>query len=401
MNAVATLAVLNNPDLKAARAAMHVAAAQAFAAGILPNPQFNASTDHPTDGKVVAPDPRYPEYNAYGFGLALDLRTLLTHSSVHKAAKAAYAQAQADLLWQEWQTVAQARTLYVAQVLGAERQSFLTPAADLYTLAATRSQRALGQGNLTLAQAGADQSMLVAIRGQEGAAQRSQLQTEHAMRALLGLGADVRVPLQPLGAPVLPDRAQVAAAAQRLPQVRPDLRALQEGYRSQEAQVRVAVLSQFPNIVVGITRARDTSNVHTTGGTVSLDLPLFDRGQGDIAIQSATRAQLRAEYQARLDQASSDIWQLWNEMQELNVELTDLERRLPQLQTSVDNAKRAYAAGNFAAADYLALVGAYLTAKGSRFDLLQSLWSDSIALATVSGTQVQPAAIAHPESNTL
>ncbi|MGH8132215.1 MAG: hypothetical protein ACRETP_03130, partial [Steroidobacteraceae bacterium] len=72
----------------------------------------------------------------------------------------------------------------------------------------------------------------------------------------------------------------------------------------------------------------------------------------------------------------------------------------PRLQESVDNAKRAYAAGNFPAASYLTLVNAYLAAAGSRFDLLQSLWTDSIALATVTGTQLQPAAPVHQDART-
>ena len=394
MNAIATLAVLNNPVLKAARAKMHVAAAQAFAAGILPDPLFSASAEHPQDRVTSPKDPRYPEYAGYGFGLALDLRALLTHSSLRASADAAYRQAQADLLWQEWQTVAEARTLYVAQSIAAQRRAFLTPAVTLYARAAARSERALAEGNITLEQAGADQSLLATIRTQQGIARRNALQADQALRALLGLRPDVIVPLQPLAPPVIPEHAAVAAAAERLPHTRPDLRALQQGYRSEEAQVRVAVLSQFPNIVIGITRARDTSNVHTIGGMVSLTLPLFDRGQGNIAIQRATRTQLRVEYQLRLDQASADIWKLWNEMQELHVELGHLDRQLPQLQTSADNAERAYAAGNFPAANYLVLVNAYLAAEGIRFDLLQSLWSDSIALASVTGMQVQPATAA-------
>lgn len=401
MNAVATLAVLNNPDLKAARATMHVAAAQAFAAGILPDPQFNVSADHPNDHVVSPRDPRYPEYDAYGFGLAIDLRALLTRASTRAAADAAYAQAQADLLWQEWQTVAEARTQYVAQSIAAARTAFLAPAADQYALAAAHSERALEQANVTLEQAGADQAALAAIRTQQGVAQRATLQAEQALRTLLGLRPDVTVPLQPLTPPVMPDRAQIAAAVERLPQARPDLRALQQGYGSQEAQVRISVLSQFPNIVVGITRARDVSDVHTTGATVSLDLPLFDRGRGQIAIQRATRAQLRAEYQARLDQASADIWHLWNEMQELHTELGDLDQRLPSLHRSVDNTQRSFAAGNLPGANYLALINAYLAVQGSRFDLLQNLWNDSIALAAVMGTQVQPVAEVHLDSKAL
>jgi outer membrane protein TolC len=401
MNAVATLAVLNNPNLKAARATMNVAAAQAFAAGILPDPQFSFSADHPNDHVTSRSDPRYPEYNAYGLGLAIDLRALLTHASTRAAADAAYRQAQADLLWQEWQTVAEARTQYVAQSIAAARIEFLAPAADQYALAAAHSARALAQANVTLEQAGADQAAVTAIRTQLGVAQRATLQAEQALRTLLGVRPEVTVPLQPLNPPMLLDRAEIVAAMDRLPQVRPDLRALQEGYRSQEAQVRIAVLSQFPNIVVGITRARDVSDVHTTGGTISLDLPLFDRGQGNIAIQRATRAQLRAEYQARLDQASADTWHLWNEMQELHTELGDLDQRLPLLHQSVDSTQRSFAAGNLPAANYLALINAYLAAQGSRFDLLQSLWSDSIALAAVTGAQVQPTSDVHPDSNAL
>jgi len=401
MNAVATLAVLNNPDLRAARAKMHVAAAQAFAAGILPDPQVNASADHPTDRVNSPSDPRYPEYDAYGFGLGLDLRALLTYPSSRTAAKAAYDQAQEDLLWQEWQTVAAARVLFVAQAIGADRSAFLAPEAQLLARAAAHSQAAFGEGNVSLEQVSADQAALAAIQGQEGAAQRNLLAAEHGMRALLGLKPDVAVPLAPLTAPPIPDRAAVTAAAARLPRVRPDLRALQHGYRSQEAQVRIAVLSQFPNVVVGFTRARDFSNVHSIGGAVSLTLPLFDRGRGQIAIQRATRAQLRAEYQARLDQASSDIWQLWSDMQELRGELEGLDRRLPPLQKSVDNARRAYADGNFPAANYLALVNAYLAAQSSRFDVLQSLWTDSIALAALTGTQIEPTVIDRPDRKPL
>ena len=392
MNAVATLAVLNNPDLRAARATLHVAAAQAFAAGILPDPQASASTDRPIDRVNSPNDPRYPEYKAYGFGLSLDLRALLTYPSARAAAKAAYSQAQADLLWKEWQTVAAARVLYVAQALGAERSASLAPAAKLFARAAAHSQAAFAAGNVSLEQVSADQAALGAIRAQQGAAARGQLAAEHGLRELLGLKPEVRVPLAPLGAPEIADRNAIAAAAARLPAVRPDLRALQAGYRSQEEQVRIAVLSQFPNVVVGFNRARDFSDVHSLGGAVSLTLPLFDRGRGQIAIQRATRAQLRAEYQARLDQASADLWQLWSEMRELRGELADLDARLPRLKTSVDNAERAYASGSFPAANYLALVNAYFSAQSNHFDVLQSLWTDSIALAAVAGTQVQPTA---------
>lgn len=391
MDAVATLAVLNGPELKAARAGLHVSQAQAFAAGLLPDPQFSYTADHPTDGVILPSDPRYPEYNAYGLGLTLDLQALLTHSSAHAAANASYEQARLDLLWQEWQTVAEARTLYTQQAIAADRQAYLAPAEQIYAQAAGHSQRALAAGNVTTEQASTDRAVLIDIQAQLGAATRSLLTAQQGLRTLLGVQPDVSVPLQALGAPPVPDRATVAAGVARAAQIRPDLRALQAGYRAQEEQLRVAILQQFPDISLGVTRARDVSDVHTIGLGVSLTLPIFDRGRGRVAIQRATRAQLRAEYQARLDQAVGDAWQLWNEMQQLSRQLAGLEQRLPGLEASVQAARGAYQRQEFPTADYFTLVSSYLGAKATQYDLLQDLWSDSIALSTLLGTQIPPA----------
>ncbi len=396
---VATLAVLNNPDLNAARARLGVARAQAFAAGILPNPQFNFSSDRPIDRVNAPADPRYPEYHAYGIGLSVDLRALLTQHSRHAAARASLRQARQQLLWQEWQTVAEARLLYVAQALADQRRALLSPAAAAFTRAAARSHRALAQGNVSRDQADADQAILISVRAQAAAAARDADQSARALRALLGLAPEVPVPLAPLPAPPIPRRAALTALARALPERRPDLAALRAGYASQEEQVRIAVLSQFPNVVIGVNRARDFSDVHSLGDAVSFDLPLFDRGQGEIAIQRATRAQLRAEYLARLDQATAEVWQLWSDMRRLHAQLADLDRRVPRLARTVSAARRAYRAGNYPAAGYLGLVGAYLGAAGNRIDVLQSLWSDSIALATLTGTQVEPAVVAGHEAN--
>lgn len=396
MNAVATLAVLNNPTLRAARATMHVAQAQAFAAGLLPDPQLTYSQDFVMDHVTSPTDPRYPEYNAYGLGLSIDLQALLTHSSKKAAAKASLRQAELDLLWQEWQTVAQARTLYVQQSIAREQRDFLSAAAKVYAAAYERSKKALSQGNVTLEQTSSDLAVLVNVRAQLGDADRSLIQAQESLRSVLGVEPDVKLPLKPLGAPTTLSRSTVEADVARLPQTRPDLRALQAGYHAQEENVRTAILSQFPNFSLGITRARDVSDVHTTGFGATLTLPIFDRGRGQIAIQRATRAQLRAAYLARLDQASGQAWQLWREIRQLDVQRGDLERRLPQMQSNVEKAERAYEQGNFPAASYLTLVNAYLAAEATRAAVLQNLWSDSIALATVLGTQVEP--VTHPSA---
>lgn len=389
MDRVATIAVLNSPALQSARASFGVAQAQAFAAGLLPDPHFSFTAEHPYD-HVLPGDPRYPEYNTYGLELDIDLVALLTHSSVRESVRGDLRSAQLQLLWQEWQTVAEARTLYVEQSIAAERHGFLAQAQQVYSLAAQHSQSAQAAGNATLEQTSADLAVLQDVSSRLGDAERSLLTAQQGMRALLGIDPSVMLPLQPLPAPQVPARADVQAGLALLMRRRPDLIALQAGYSAEEARVRTAILSQFPNVVIGFTKARDNSNVHSYGGVVNLNLPLFNRGRGPIAIERATRAQLRADYQARVDQAQSDVWRLWDELQQLQRQLTALEQQLPALQRSVDAAERAYRAAEFPAASYLTLIGSYLAAQELRATLTQNLWSDSIALATVLGTQVQP-----------
>jgi outer membrane protein, multidrug efflux system len=391
MNAVATLAVLNNPQLRAARAQMHIARAQAFAAGLLPDPQLTYSGDFVMDHGVGPNDPRYPEFDAYGLGLSVDVQALLTHSSNKAAARAAFDQARLNLLWQEWQIVAQARTLYVQQSIAAERVAFLAEAEKVYAQAYARSRQALAAGNVTLEQTSADLSLLLNVRTELGTARRNLIEARQALRSLLGVAPEVKLPLMPLGTPRMLDRAAVRGAAARLARTRPDLRALQAGYRAQEQSVRTAILSQFPNFTLGITRARDVSNVHTTGFGATLTLPIFNRGRGEIAIQRATRAELHAAYQSRLDEAQAQIWRLWNEIEQLQGESRELDQQLPHLKTTVASAERAYDQGDFPAASYLTLVDSYLTAQATQAQLMQNIWTDTIALATVLGTQVEPA----------
>src|ERR1700704_373118 len=79
MTDVAMLAVVNNPDIKVARADARIAHAQAFNAGLLPDPQFHFGLDFPygTAGAVTA----------FNMSLSEDILELLQHSENRKAAQ--------------------------------------------------------------------------------------------------------------------------------------------------------------------------------------------------------------------------------------------------------------------------------------------------------------------------
>ena len=102
---VAMLAVANNSQLKQARDALGIARAQSFAAGLLPDPQLGITSDHPTNGTSG-------NTNAFNFNLNYDVNALLLRSSRTGAAAAAEQRVNAEILWQEWQVVSQARLLF-------------------------------------------------------------------------------------------------------------------------------------------------------------------------------------------------------------------------------------------------------------------------------------------------
>ncbi|MBU6474909.1 MAG: TolC family protein [Alphaproteobacteria bacterium] len=371
MTDTAILAVLRNPDLKAARRKRDVAAAEAFAAGLLPDPQLSANLDHPTTAGYM---------NGYGAGLTLDLRSFFTDATAKAIARDRQASLNMDILWQEWQTIQQARSLYAEKYFAMEKLRLLQNTVNLYAIQSKHAQKALKAGDATLDQAGSALVALMDARGGRDTQQRALLDINHKLDALLDLSSDTDVPLRSLGNPAMPTDDDVYAALALLPQRRPDLIALQTAYASQEETLYKAVLEQFPDISVGFNAARDTSGVHSIGPAVSLNLPVFNGSRGQIAVAKATRAELRQEYQARLDQAHSDALTLWRQTQLIARQIKAVQKSIPQLQSLAASAGHAYNAGDFPAQTYVAVESGLLKKKMEYLGLQQALWTNRIAL---------------------
>ena len=375
MTQAAGFAVLGNPGLKAERAKRDIASAQAFQAGLLPNPQVSASIDQPTtQGQGLV--------KGYSYGLTFDLQALLTHSATSASAKASAEQARLDLLWQEWQTAAKARTLFAQAATEETRVSAISSALEEDHVSDSAVSAALSRGDLAPDQADALTSPRKDLEGQLLTAENNHSSAMSDLKALLGLTPQADLHLAAPVLPALPDKAQMEKALSTLPSRRPDLLALQQGYKAQEEAVFKAVLSQFPNIQIGFTRASDTSNVHTTSFGVSMDLPIFDQGQGRIAIERATRKQLRQEYQARIDRTRADAWRLWRESRRISARLQTLTGQLPTLQKQAAAATKAASAGDLDPSLAAQLQQAWLSRQTEFFDLQDALWSDLLPLDT-------------------
>ena len=302
LDAVTVIAVIANPDLAALRVQQQVADAQVFASGLFPDPQLSLGID-----RVLSPSGA-GLVTAYTGGLSLDvLGKFFTRRTDQEVARNAARQLRLDVAWAEWNTGGGARLQAIRQHYLARIDVLGRSAAVLATRLLESIDDAVARGDLKGddLQAQRNAALDVALRADTAskALEANRLELNH----MLGLRPDSAVRLATLVVgepPTLPSTAELFAAARRQ---RLDLQALEQGYAGQEANVARAVLGQYPRVGITLNRARDTSAVHTWGPAVNLDLPLWNRNRGEIALTSATRAQLRAEFVARLHQTRADI----------------------------------------------------------------------------------------------
>jgi outer membrane protein TolC len=281
--------------------------------------------------------------------------------------------------------VAQARLLFdqvldlrAKQALLEREQRALAP-VDKYVRMALRA------GNLTYdaASAGLNAESDLAQRLATNAIALHQAGSD--LHGLLGLTGAAPLPLT--GAPYrpTPTDVQTRQALAELPRRRPDLLALQAGYRAQEASVRGAIRAQFPALTLGFTRARDTSNISTSGFSIGISLPLFDRNRGNIAIAQATRQQLHDDYAARLLTAGNDLQRLRDDLQTLDRQRRTLATHAQQLDAARRSAERAWQARLLDWPTYLAIRSGALAADLDLLDVQQEQAKQAIALQALLG----------------
>ena len=381
MTEVAILAVVNNPELRVARDEKGIAEAQLLAAGILPNPQLTAGIDHPTNG-----GPGY--MNAFNLGLSYDINKLITRNAAVNAARANGLKVDLTVLWQEWQVVQQARLLFVKSITQEKLMSELQSYRELFGTQYRRAQQALQEGNLTLDVVSADLTALQNANSRINNLQRQISKTRYDLNALLGLSPEVNLKL--VGDANLPglDQEKIKTYIAGLPQRRPDLLALQAGYASQEQRFRQAILAQFPALNIGLTRSRDTSGIYTSGFGIALNLPIFNRNQGNIAMEKATRKRLYDEYHARLNAAYGQINSLMAQLKLVTRQYNRVKSALPEMEAAVKHAEEALDAGNIDATTYTNLSAALLNKRMEAITLEQTILEERVALQTLIGSEL-------------
>jgi outer membrane protein TolC len=345
---VAVLAALSNPDLRAKRASLGVAAAQVFAAGLLPDPQIAGGVDQP----IAGPD----THTAFNVSPSLDIAGLLATAGAVQVARFSEKQANLDVLWAEWTTAQEARQLAETALTDEARAEFLREILTATADRADRSGKAMAQGDVNAQTAATDLAAKLDVEALLASAEHDAQKARRDLNALLGLDASVSLPLVRGDEPVGYDSSDLQRDLASLPSRRPDLLALQAGYASQDANLRKAILSQFPLASIAFAYARDPTPTTTLGLSAVLALPIFNGHRGDVRVQGATREQLRAEYQARLDQADADAKGAAAELAAATSQAAVLRADLPRLEAMLGPAPAAFARGDIDSQAYLALV---------------------------------------------
>ncbi|WP_345890189.1 TolC family protein [Sphingomonas beigongshangi] len=374
---VVALALARNPDLIAARTKLGVAQAQRVQAGVLPNPSLTGALLPLVSGAGEGP--------AWNLGLAQDIKALLIYKPRVRSARAATAQVRADLLWQEWQVASQARQLAVDLIAREATRPLLDEAVRILGHRYAVTQAALAEGNATLVTAAPSAVGFQQARASLQTLDQTQAQDRHKLNALLGLTPDAIVPLQPVPQLLPFDVAAARAAIPSLPARRPDLLALRFGYLAQDETLRAAILSQFPDLILGGSESSDSSRVVNVGPSAQLGLPLFDRNQGNVAIARATRAQLQAEYAARLATATGEVGALLGEMEQLRRQLAIVERDLPAARSAATRAAAAFGAAALDERAYVDLITNRFAKEQEVATLRLGLLDRQVAVSTLLG----------------
>jgi cobalt-zinc-cadmium efflux system outer membrane protein len=337
----AVAAVVLNPMLRAARDQAGEARAQLLIAGILPNPQLSANMDFLAGGTTAGAQ------TGTGYGLSWDLRSLLTHGREVQAARADTQAVALDIAWLEWETALAAQSALYDLAARREQVAKAEEISDRLFGQAALMKKAVADRQITMLDSAAIEASANDARATLLGLRQEAEQSRLALNRAIGYPPSANLRLQ--AGVSLPSRVNVPSSATLLSGLenrRLDLLALRRGYDSQDAKLRAAILGQFPKINIGLNRAVDTGNVGTFGPSLAIELPIFDRNQGKIALESATRQRLQDEYHARLFEARADIAAALADIRGLNARISQADAALPALRRLVDVSQRAVTAGN-------------------------------------------------------
>jgi biotin carboxyl carrier protein len=293
------LVVLNNPDLRAARAKLGVGAAQVLQAGILPNPPVAVS---------------YPFVIA-GPGITQNVKSILLLWTKGEAAQNAASEISATLLWKEWQTIGKARLLFIDTIEGERAEKLMFQSRKFLQERFNLTSTAIGQGNATLATLSPDLVALGDIQKTSDDLERLQLSRRHQLNALLGLAPGVAAE---------EGSVLVTTMAPRRGSLHHHLR---DGRSALNGSMTISLQSQGRVLQFDV----------TPGEAVKAGQPLLEFGVSESALGSDRQAETALQT-AEVERAR--IAQLLRQQLATKDQLTQADKAIADAETTLDTLKK-------------------------------------------------------------
>ena len=365
-NEVGIAALILNPALKAKELERGIAAGQLITAGLYPNPTFDTRTlpgsTHPTGRKSVETS------------LSFELLRWQERAA-NRQTKAANVQAvHYEILSEEWKTVCEARTAYWNVVAARERVRLNIEETDLSTRLLESVRARIKHGNGT-----AVDSNLAEMQNLKLQMERQKLESdadaaERALRMAIGLPYDAEIKLKVSAQPVSrePHDWKLAALIASLPDSAL-LKASEWRYEISEGELRAAIGRQVPSLKLGPGTTLDFDGHWSSlyGFVGSIDVPVFDRNQGEINEKCAARDFARADYTSKL-QAQQGLVSAAAALVDHAARRLEFQegQLLPKARESLQLTEKAYKAGDIAGVDILTAQSLLIETEKSHLDLL-------------------------------
>lgn len=295
------VALLRNPTLRITYARLGFSAADVYDAGRLSNPVLSGSVLFAGGSHV----------NRYDYGLSQNFLGLLLLPARSRLAKAEFERTQREAGAAVIDLSGEVQVSYQRLVGALQIQRMREAVADAADASAQLAQRFYDAGNiseleleLNHGEAGQAQADLVAARN-DALAARAEL------GRLLGLPADrsdwqvpERLPAPPAQETSLP-QLQALAREGRL-----DLLAKRREVALQEDALGLTRSYRLlGDVDLGVQGERDTDGAHLLGPSLSLQLPLFNQGQGAV-LRAQARLELSRAELSRMEVETSQAIQL-------------------------------------------------------------------------------------------
>ena len=293
------IALVNNPGLLADFEGLGIARGDLIQGGLLPNPHVEGAIRYPHDGEGGS----NPEA-----AVAYELLDVLLIPTRRRVASAALEQAKMRVGLAVLHLAGEVRTAFHAVQAARQLLELQRRIAAAAEVAAELGARQHAGGNLSALdlgelQAADHRARLDLAREEMGLQERRE-----GLNRLLGLWGRRTTWTVAAGLPELPSEAvpleglESAAVAQRL-----DLAAAGKETEILARRIRLAGGTPYTRVEVGVESEREPGGGALTGPTASMELPLFDRGQGEVAGLMARWMRSRKRHEALAIQVRSEV----------------------------------------------------------------------------------------------